>query len=34
MSRYFNLAIKGRITVDEALKSVDASIESEKNLTP
>jgi ABC-type glycerol-3-phosphate transport system substrate-binding protein len=34
MSRYFNLAIKGRLTVDEALKSVDASIESEKNLTP
>lgn len=34
MSRFFNLAIKGRITVDEALKNIDASIESEKNLTP
>ena len=34
MSRYFYLAIKGDITVDEAVKNVDASIESERSLTP
>jgi ABC-type glycerol-3-phosphate transport system substrate-binding protein len=34
MSRYFSLAIKGKLTVDEALKSVDASIESERSLMP
>jgi len=34
MSRYFYLAIKGSITVDEAVKNVDASIESERSLTP
>lgn len=34
MSRYFSLAIKGRLTVDEAVRNVDASIESERILTP
>jgi hypothetical protein len=34
MSRYFSLAIKGNLTVDEAVKKVDASIESERSLTP
>jgi multiple sugar transport system substrate-binding protein len=34
MSRYFYLAIKGSITVDDAVKNVDASIESERSLTP
>jgi len=34
MSRYFSLAIKGALTVDQAVKSVDASIESERSLTP
>jgi len=34
MSRYFYLAIKGSITIDEAVKNVDASIESERSLTP
>ena len=34
MSRYFSLAIKGKLTVDEAVKSVDANIESERSMTP
>jgi multiple sugar transport system substrate-binding protein len=34
MSRYFYLAIKGTISVDEAVKNVDATIESERSLTP
>ncbi len=34
MSRYFSLAIKGKLTVDEALKNVETSIESERSLTP
>jgi len=34
MSRYFYLAIKGVITIDDAVKNVDASIESERSLTP
>jgi multiple sugar transport system substrate-binding protein len=34
MSRYFYLAVMGTLTVDEALKSVDASIKSERSLTP
>jgi multiple sugar transport system substrate-binding protein len=34
MSRYFYLAIKGSLTIDEAVKNVDASIESERSLTP
>jgi multiple sugar transport system substrate-binding protein len=32
MARYFYLAIKGNMSVDEALRRVDASIESEKSL--
>jgi hypothetical protein len=33
MARYFALAIKGDIPVNEALRRVQAAIESEKNLT-
>jgi multiple sugar transport system substrate-binding protein len=33
MARYFSLAIKGTMTVDEALRRVQVSIESEKSIT-